>query len=271
MEGQVNPPLQLPAPAAPARVFAVGQQGTGVAGTLPVFNYLAKVLFDTGASLSFISNVLVECLGLTVTPLAKPLCVTSPLGVSLELDKRCVACPVVISDRVFSADLIVIPDHTYDVILGVDWLCSNHAVIDCFRMVVSFDIPGQPVFRYKCQHADTELLSTILAQVESGMARLRVSDIPVVFEFDDVFQEIPGLPPRRVVDFEIEIVLGTAPVSKAPYRMAPTELRELKTQIDELLEKGFIRPSTSPWGAPVLFVRKKDGSLRLSVDYRGLN
>ena len=142
VEGQANPPLALPTAAAPARVFVVGQQGTGVAGTLVVYNYHARVLFDTGASHSFISSVIVDCLGLAITPLAQPLCVISPLGVSAELDRLCVACPIVISGREFSADLVVIPDHTYDVILGVDWLYSNHAIIDCFGMVVSFHRPG---------------------------------------------------------------------------------------------------------------------------------
>ena len=149
VKGQINPPLQLPAATAPARVFAVGQQGAGVAGTLSVFNYHARVLFDTGASHSFISSMVVECLSLTVTPLAQPLCVTSPLGVTVELDRLCVACPVVISGRGFSADLIVIPDHTYGVILGVDWLHSNHTIIDCFGMIVSFHRPRQPVFHYR--------------------------------------------------------------------------------------------------------------------------
>ena len=96
--------------------------------------------------------------------------------------------------------------------------------------------------------------------------------IPVVCEFPDVFpDEIPGLPPYREVDFPIELVPGTAPISKAPYRMAPAELRELKEQLQELLDKGFIRPSVSPWGAPVLFVRKKDGTLRMCIDYRQIN
>ena len=83
--------------------------------------------------------------------------------------------------------------------------------------------------------------------------------------------EVPGLPPHRELEFTIELVPSTAPISRAPYRMAPLELRELKTQLQELLEQGFIRPSVSPWGAPVLFVRKKDGSLRLCIDYRMLN
>ncbi|KAG8488163.1 hypothetical protein CXB51_018403 [Gossypium anomalum] len=83
--------------------------------------------------------------------------------------------------------------------------------------------------------------------------------------------ELPGLPPNREVEFVIDVLPGTAPISVAPYRMAPAELRELKTQLQELLDRGFIRPSMSPWGAPVLFVKKKDGSLRLCIDYRQLN
>ena len=80
-----------------------------------------------------------------------------------------------------------------------------------------------------------------------------------------------GLPPEREVEFAIELERGTAPISKAPYRMAPAELAELKKQLEELLEKGYIRPSVSPWGSPVLFVKKKDGSMRLCIDYRQLN
>ncbi|KAL5544958.1 hypothetical protein UlMin_008742 [Ulmus minor] len=96
--------------------------------------------------------------------------------------------------------------------------------------------------------------------------------IAVVREFTDVFpEELPGLPPDREVSFEIDLIPGSAPVSKAPYRMAPAELKELQVQLQELLDKGFIRPSHSPWGAPVLFVKKKDGSLRMCIDYRELN
>ena len=91
-------------------------------------------------------------------------------------------------------------------------------------------------------------------------------------EYPDVFpEELPGIPPVREIDFSVELVPGTAPISRAPYRMAASELAELKKQLAELLDKGFIRPSASPWGAPVLFVKKKDGSLRLCIDYRQLN
>ena len=96
--------------------------------------------------------------------------------------------------------------------------------------------------------------------------------IPVVREFLDVFpEELPNIPLEREVDLSIEIVPGTALVSRAPYRMAPTELKELKTQLHELLDKGFIRSSVSPWGAPVLFVKKKNGTLRMCIDYQQIN
>ena len=97
-------------------------------------------------------------------------------------------------------------------------------------------------------------------------------NVPVVCDLPDVFpEEFPGLPPEREIEFCIDVVPGTDPISMPPYRMAPAELKELNEQLKELLEQGFIRPSTSPWGAPVLFVKKKDGSLRLCIDYRQLN
>ena len=91
-------------------------------------------------------------------------------------------------------------------------------------------------------------------------------------DFPDVFpQELPGIPPEREVDLFIEILPGTSPTSRAPYKMAPTELKELKIQLQEVMDKGFIRPSVSPWGAPVLFMKKKDGILRMCIDYRQIN
>nr|GEX79649.1 putative reverse transcriptase domain, aspartic peptidase domain protein [Tanacetum cinerariifolium] len=99
-----------------------------------------------------------------------------------------------------------------------------------------------------------------------------IHDQPIVSEFPDVFpDELPGIPSVREVEFNIKLILGSEPISKAPYRMAPIELKELKDQLQELLERGFIRPSVSPWGAPVLFVKKKDSSMRLCIDYRELN
>ena len=94
----------------------------------------------------------------------------------------------------------------------------------------------------------------------------------MVCEFSDVFPEdLPGLPPDKELEFGIKVLPGSASISIPPYRMAPMELKELKTQLQDLVDKGFIRPSVSPWGAPVLFVKKKDGTMRLCIDYRQLN
>ena len=112
-------------------------------------------------------------------------------------------------------------------------------------------------------------LATITTKEVGASAELK--DIPIVNKFSDVFATVSGVPTDRSDPFTIELEPGTTPISKAPYRMAPAEMAELKKQLEELLDKGFIRPSSSPWGAPVLFVKKKDGSFRLCIDYRGLN
>jgi len=105
-----------------------------------------------------------------------------------------------------------------------------------------------------------------------GSSEKGIGDLPVVQEFQEVFpDDITELPPERDIEFAIDLVPGTSPISIAPYRMSASELGELKKQLEELLEKQFIRPSVSPWGAPVLLVKKKDGSMRLCVDYRQLN
>ena len=108
--------------------------------------------------------------------------------------------------------------------------------------------------------------------VDTRKETLKLNDIPVVREFSDVFpKDLPGIPIDREIEFSIDLLPGTSPISKAPYRMALIELKELKEQLQELLEKGFIRPSASPWGAPVLFMKKKDGTMRLCINYRELN
>ncbi|KAL5578696.1 hypothetical protein UlMin_011138 [Ulmus minor] len=123
--------------------------------------------------------------------------------------------------------------------------------------------------------SNVRIYAYIKGDAEAGGSKVitdELSEVPVVNEFTSVFpEELPSLPPDREVTFEIEVLPGTAPISKAPYRMAPVELKELQTQLEELLDKGFIRPSHSPWGAPVLFVKKKDGMLRMRIDYRELN
>ena len=115
----------------------------------------------------------------------------------------------------------------------------------------------------------SDLALPVVAHVK---ASLDLASIPMVCEFPDVFpKDLPRLPPDRDVEFTIELEPSTAPISRCPYRMAPKELAEMKKQLEELLEKGFIRPSSSPWGCLAIFVKKKDGTLRMCVNYRPLN
>ena len=107
---------------------------------------------------------------------------------------------------------------------------------------------------------------------DSKREQVNFKNIPVIREFLDVFpKEFPRVPLEREVDLSIEVIQGTTPISRTPYHIAPIELKELKTQLQKLLDKGFVRPSVSPWGAPILFVKKKDGTLRMCIDYRIIN
>ncbi|XP_070025629.1 uncharacterized protein [Nicotiana sylvestris] len=138
---------------------------------------------------------------------------------------------------------------------------SVEVITDCHAKIVRFQFPNEEVLEWKGSSASL---------VESKPPTLQL--VPVVREFPEVFlDDLPGLPPERIIDFDIDLMPGTQPISIPPYRMAPAELNELREQLKDLLDKGFIRPSVSPWGVPVLFVKKKDGSLRMCVDYRQLN
>ncbi|GJV74464.1 putative reverse transcriptase domain-containing protein [Tanacetum coccineum] len=146
---------------------------------------------------------------------------------------------------------------SFDVVIGMDWLSKYHAKILCDEKVVHIPINGETL---------------IIRVMEKKSDEKKLEDIPVVKEFPDVFPEdLPGLPPVRQVEFQIDLIPGAAPVARTPYRLAPSEMQELSNQLQELTDRGFIRPSTSPWGAPVLFVKKKDGSFRMCIDYRELN
>ncbi|KAL0533560.1 hypothetical protein IC582_027595 [Cucumis melo] len=275
------------------RVFATNRTetekaGTVVTGTLPVLGHYALVLFDSGSSHSFISSAFVSHARLEVEPLHHVLSVSTPSGECMWSKEKVKACQIEISGHVIEVTLIVLDMLDFDVILGMDWLAANHASIDCSRKEVTFNPPSLASFKFKGGGSKSlpQIISAIRASkllsqgtwgilasvVDTREADVSLSSEPVVRDYPDVFpEELPGLPPHREVEFTIELEPGTVPISRAPYRMAPAELKELKVQLQELLDKGFIRPSVSPWGAPVLFVKKKDGSMRLCIDYRELN
>ena len=181
-----------------------------------------------------------------------------------------------VEGRRFKVNLVCLHLEGLDVILGLDWLLSNHIVIDCGRRRVVF--PKSERFELISTHRALKEIEEgatcymIVAHGEKKSSEEQIRSIPVVDEYADVFpNEIPELPPSRDIDFSIDLIPRASPVSAAPYRMAPAELVELKKQTEDLLEKKFIKPSASSWGAPVLLVKKKDESSRLCVDYQQLN
>ncbi|KAL0551906.1 hypothetical protein IC582_010998 [Cucumis melo] len=187
--------------------------------------------------------------------------VSTPSGECMLSKEKVKRCQIEITGHVIEVTLLVLDMLDFDVILGMDWLAANHTSIDCSRKEVAFNPPSMVSSKFKGEG------SRSLPQVDVSLSsELVVRDYPDVFP-----EELPGLPPHTEVEFAIELELGTVPISRAPNRMAPAELKELKVQLQELLNKGFIRPSVSPWGTPVLFVKKKDGSMRLCIDYRELN
>ena len=274
-------------------MFTVTQQEADVAlevmtGAIQVFESDAYVLIDPGATHSFISAKFIAQVNIEIQPIDCSMVVSLPTGDSLIADIVYMGCRVIIQDHEFMANLVLLDIQDFDVILGMDWLSRHLSTMDCFRKEVKFCRPGEPEITF-CgvrKILSSSMMSVMMAgkmlrksyprylayAVEVRDDDMRLEDIPVVREFPDVFpDDLPGLPPDREIDFQIELAPGTEPISRAPYRMAPAELKEHKVLIEEMVNKGFVRPSTSPWGAPVLFVKKKDGGMRLCIDYRELN
>nr|GEZ19254.1 hypothetical protein [Tanacetum cinerariifolium] len=158
-----------------------------------------------------------------------------------------------IKGHLFKIDLMPIKLGTFDVIIDMDWLVEHDAIIVCGKKVVHVPYKNKTL-------------------VVEGDREKRIEDVPMIRDFPEVFpDDLPGLPPPRQVEFRIDLVPGAAPVARAPCRLAPSKMKELAKQLQELSEKGFIHPSSLSWGAPVLFVKKKDGSFHMCIDYRELN
>ncbi|WVZ51970.1 hypothetical protein U9M48_003067 [Paspalum notatum var. saurae] len=233
-----------------------------VLGTFPVNSHPATVLFDTGATHSFITKSYAEQYNIPIRSTSRPMVVSTPGG-TLSTSLICPRVSINIRGVEFCTKLIIIGSAGIDIILGMETLAKWDVRIDCAKRTVHLTAPdGQ-----KVEVSATEP-SGCLHQMEAKPTE----GIRVVCEYPDVFpEELPGMPPDREVEFLIELLPGTAPIAKRQYRVAPKEQELIKENIDELLGKGFIRPSSSPWAFPVLFVDKKDGSRRMCVDYRALN
>jgi hypothetical protein len=254
-----------------------------------IFDHLVSVLIDPGSNLSYIAPKAVDKCKLQPRKQTKPWLVQLATGTKRKVVEAIPACQLMLGKFPTQATLNVLPLGSYDLLIGMDWLAAHKAKLDCYHKTLEcvskegkrITLQGirKPVLvrqisalqmRKYCRKGCPLYAIQVLKTIESVKAS--PDDHPILREYRDVFpEEVPGLPPRRDIDFSIELTPGAVPVSRTPYRMSTPELVELKLQLKEMMDKGYIQPSVSPWGAPVLFVKKKDGTLRLCIDYRKLN
>ncbi|GJX98980.1 reverse transcriptase domain-containing protein [Tanacetum coccineum] len=239
-----------------------------VTGTFSLNDHFATVLFDSGADFSFISTKFAPILNMKPSIANPGYVIEIADGKKVKVDRIIRGCKLELGSSLFTIDLIPLGHGSFDVIVGMDWLSHNKAVIVCHEKVVEIPLVDGEILRVHGERVEESTKALKNAKVDEP----KISDISVVREFVEVFpDDLKGLPPQRQVEFRIELIPGATPVAKSPYRLAPSEMQELSEQLKELQDKGFIRPSHSPWGAPVLFVKKKDGSMRMCIDYRELN
>ncbi|GJS98570.1 putative reverse transcriptase domain-containing protein [Tanacetum coccineum] len=268
--------------------YECGERGPNVVtGTFLLNNRYANVLFDSGSDKSFVNTSFSRLIDINPVKLNTSYEVELADGKIVSTNTVLRGCTLNLVDHLFEIDLMPIELGTFDVVIRMDWLVARDAVIVCGKKVVHIPVKNKTlVVEGDRGVSQLKVISCIkarkyiergrqlyLAQVtEKEPAEKRLEDVPVIRDFPEVFpDDSPGLPPPRQVEFKIELVPGAAPVARAPYRLAPSEMKELADKLQKLSEKGFIHPSSSPWGAPVLFVKKKDGSFRMCIDYRELN
>ncbi|GJT52003.1 putative reverse transcriptase domain-containing protein [Tanacetum coccineum] len=281
---------------APGRVYslcaeAAVKDNNVVNGTFLINNVYASVLFDTGANRSFVSYAFSKYIDIHPTTLDTNYSVELADGKSLTTNPILRGRTLNLQNYLFKIDLLPIELGSFDVIVGMDWMAEHRAEVVCYekyirvpygndmlivqgersgvknesRLEVISSIRTQKYIDQGCQ----VFLIQIINKEETKIPERRIKDVPVVRDLPEVFpEELPGLPRRAKVEFHIELIPRAAPVAHAPYRLAPAEMKELAEQLKELSDKGFIRPSSSSWGAPILFVKKKDRSFRMCIDYR---
>jgi hypothetical protein len=230
----------------------------------------------------------VDRLHLEKSKLGKASLVQLATGTKRRIHDMVKSCSISLNGVNTSIDLNIIPLGSYDILIGMDWLEKHHDALDCHNKTFTcLDgngkqsiVKGVPrcisireistlqlkiCFRKGCQLYENHV------EEPNNTKEPSLKHSSVLQEFEDVFQKIPRFPPRREIDFSIDSVPGVAPVSKTPYRMSTPKLKELQMELEELLKKGYIRSSVSPWGATILFFKKKDGTLRLCIDFRQVN
>ncbi|GJT96136.1 putative reverse transcriptase domain-containing protein [Tanacetum coccineum] len=264
---------------APAKVYAVGHTRTNpnsnvVTGTFLLNNRYAFILFDTGADRSFVSTVFSSQIAITPTALGNYYDIELADGRIIRLNTILRGCTLNILNHTFNIDLMPVELGSFDAIIGMDWLVKYQAIIVCAEKIVRIPWGNETLIvhgdgsywgheahlhiisysktqEYMLKGCPVFLAHVTTKEIKDKSKKKRLEDVPIVRDFPEVFPE----------DLS----------ARAPYRLAPSEMKELSEQLKELSDKGFIRPSSSPWGAPILFVKKKDGSFRMCIDYWELN
>ncbi|KAA3477300.1 DNA/RNA polymerases superfamily protein [Gossypium australe] len=237
-----------------------------ITGTFSLYDTHVIALIDLGSTHSYICMKLVSRMNMLVESTEFVIKVSNPLGKCVLVDRVYKCCPLMIRGHYFPANLMLLPFDEFDVILGMDWLTTHDVIVNCGRKFIELKCETGDILRVESDDQDKlpVVISHMSAQkyirkgykaylafvVNARETELRIESVPIVCEYPDVFpKEFPGLPLVREVEFGIELAHGTAPISIAPYRMASTELKEMKARLQELTDKGFVRPSYSPWGA----------------------
>ncbi|GJU71632.1 putative reverse transcriptase domain-containing protein [Tanacetum coccineum] len=283
---------------ATTKAYAIGGGGTNpdsnvVTGTFLLNNCYASMLFDSGADRSFVSSTFSALLDITPSTLDTSYAVELADGRISETNVVLRGCTLGLLGHPFDIDLMPVELGSFNVIISMDWFAKYHALIVCDEKVVHIPYGDEVLIirgddygnesklniisctrtqKYIQKGCQAYLVKVTSKKAEDKSEEKRLKDVPIIREFLEFFpDDLPGLPPARQVEFQINLVPGAAPVARTPYQLAPTKMQELSSQLQELFDKGFIRPSSSPWGAPVLFVKKKDGSFRMCIDYYELN
>ncbi|GJV77311.1 putative reverse transcriptase domain-containing protein [Tanacetum coccineum] len=231
-----------------AKVYVIGRVGTNsdsnvVTGTFLLNNRYASILFDIGADMSFVSTAFSSQIDIIQTTLDHYYDVELADGRIIGLNTIIQGFTLNFLNHPFNIDLMPVELGSFEVIIGMDWLAKYQAVIVCVEKIVRC-----PVF---LAHVTTK-------EIEDKSEKKRLEDVPIIRDFPKVFpKDLPGLPPTRQVEFQIDLIPGAAPVARAPYRLAPSEMKELSDQLKELSDKGFIRPSSSPWGLRSCLSRRR--------------